>query len=399
MADKAWSSPADLRSQVRRLWDQGRWLAALLESPPPFPMRLALRTPDSEDCSRRFEEVRAWSHALQSAAPGHWRLEVREWRHPVLGRNSLPHQAWIDDIDQPLRILGRQADARRFMALIDHTRAVYPVLLPWLRDKPMKALGFADAWPRLLQVVAWIEEHPRSAIYLRQVDLPGIDSKFIEQHRAVLSELLDRVLPETAIDTGSSGSTGFARRYGFLEKPVRIRFRSLDARYSPLSTGAREDISVDSHTLARLDPPVSRVFITENEINFLAFPPLAASLVIFGSGYGLHVLGHVPWLQAKRVFYWGDLDTHGFAILDELREWLPHARSLLMDMDTLLRHQTQWSAEASPTQRDLPRLDTQERQVYDALRWRRLAPHAVRLEQERIGFGSLVSALQAISRE
>ena len=38
------------------------------------------------------------------------------------------------------------------------------------------------------------------------------------------------------------------------------------------------------------------------------------------------------------LVYWGDLDTHGFAILNRLRECFPHARSMLMDRATLLAH-------------------------------------------------------------
>ena len=36
---------------------------------------------------------------------------------------------------------------------------------------------------RLLDVVTWLRAHPRPGIYLRQVDLPGIHSKFIERHK------------------------------------------------------------------------------------------------------------------------------------------------------------------------------------------------------------------------
>lgn len=394
---KAWSTPADLREQVQRLWDQGRMLSTLLDETPSFPLRLALRTPDSEDCTKRFDEVRAWSQMLQAAAPGHWRLELREWRHPVLGRNTLPQHAWIDSIEQALRLLGRQADGQAFLALAAQTRERQPALLPWVQEKPLKALQLVDAWPRLLQIVAWLRSHPRPGIYLRQVDLPGVDSKFIELHRAVLAELLDLVLPPAAVDSRATGVAGFARRYGFREKPVRIRFRSLDSGYSPLGTARHEDVTADSESLRRLDPPVSRVFITENETNFLAFPAAPRSLVIFGAGYGLEMLGQLPWLQPRAVYYWGDIDTHGFAILDELRTWVPHARSLLMDMATLTAHEHHWGIEASPTQRDLPRLTPEERIAYDALRWQRLAPRAVRLEQERIGFSALEATLLALT--
>ncbi len=42
-------------------------------------------------------------------------------------------------------------------------------------------------------------------------------------------------------------------------------------------------------------------------------------------------LAQAGWLARCQVYYWGDIDTHGFAILDQLRTHIPHARSLLMD--------------------------------------------------------------------
>ena len=85
------------------------------------------------------------------------------------------------------------------------------------------------------------------------------------------------------------------------------------------ATGTDNDLSVTTETFARLDPGITRVFITENEINFLAFPRVADSLVIFGAGYGFEMLDAARWLQERTLHYWGDIDTHGFAILDQLR--------------------------------------------------------------------------------
>jgi hypothetical protein len=143
------------------------------------------------------------------------------------------------------------------------------------------------------------------------------------------------------------------------------------------------------------------VFITENEINFLAFPPAAGSLVVFGAGYGFDALTQAAWLRQCDLRYWGDIDTHGFAILDQLRAHFPQARSFLMDHDTLLAHQAQWTSEPQPTQRDLPRLNEAERRLYDDLRWRRLRDEPLRLEQERIAFGcverTVIAAVTAVA--
>lgn len=398
MKPVAWTTPADLRAQVQKLWEQGRLLEGLAAGASPFPLKLALRTPDSRDCSERFAEVRAWAQALLQGTDAGYRLVMREWRHPVVGRNELPCGAWLDQPQDAWRWLRMQAQAQQFQLIVDLTHARQPALLPWLARKPLLALELAPDWPRLLAVTSWLQANPRPGIYLRQLDLPGIDSKFVEQYRAVLSELLDLVLPAGAVDREAVGLAAFGRRYGFRDKPVRIRLRLLDRAASLLGTGAEEDVTLDSETFHRLRPDVDRVFIVENEINFLAFPPEARSLVVFGAGYGLDALARTPWLQDLAVHYWGDIDTHGFAILDALRAGLPHAQSLLMDRGTLLAHETHWTQEPQPTLRELDRLSAAERSLHDDLRWRRLVPHALRLEQERIGFDHVRAAVHLAAK-
>jgi hypothetical protein len=53
-------------------------------------------------------------------------------------------------------------------------------------------------------------------MYLRQVDVPGMETKFIERHRGVLAELLDTQLPADRLDAAAAD---FAARYRFCRKP------------------------------------------------------------------------------------------------------------------------------------------------------------------------------------
>ena len=102
----------------------------------------------------------------------------------------------------------------------------------------------------------------------------------------------------------------------------------------------------------------------------------------------LRMLAEAEWLTHRQLIYWGDIDTLGYAILDQLRARLPHVTSLLMDSATLLAHRGQWSTESKPLSRDLPRLDRDEAEVYDVLR--NMTPgRNVRLEQEMINYGWL----------
>ncbi|HNC51455.1 MAG TPA: DUF3322 domain-containing protein [Accumulibacter sp.] len=388
----SWTTSADLRAQVQRLWDRGDLLRAVASDAVSWPLRLSLKTPGAADLSDRFEAVRDWVRAL--ADTPHVRIEWRDWNHRVQGMQRLPAAVWVDSAHDALAVIGMAREARRFDALWQQTAAAQPALLSWLSRRPRQALDLADRWQRLLAVVAWLQAHPRPGVYMRQVDAPGVDSKFIETHRGVLGELLDLALPPATIDSGATGITQFARRFGFLDKPVRIRFRLLDPALPglPGCTGL-PDITLDAGSFADLALPVERVFITENETNFLAFPPLAGAIVVFGAGYGWEALARAAWLHPCRLHYWGDIDTHGFAILDQLRGHFPQVASFLMDRDTLLAHRLHWGQEPEPARQDLLRLTTQEEAVYDELRFDRLQSR-LRLEQERVGFGWLNERLR-----
>ena len=204
---------------------------------------------------------------------------MREVRHRVSGTNSLPHEAWVDTVEDAVALIRKQPELVEFRRLVDWTRVRQPGLLGWVAKRPLRALELAGEWRRLLDVVGWLEDHPRPGVYLRQMDVPGVHSKFVEAHRGVLGELLDLALPPESIDAGApAGVAGFARRYGFREKPERIRFRVLDPALSPFPATPEDvggqDIALDAASFAALDTGVARVFITENEINFLAFPPV-----------------------------------------------------------------------------------------------------------------------------
>lgn len=392
----SWTTAKDLRAQLRRLWDRGVLLQGLVEEGASFPLRLSLKVPTSRELAERFEEARAWVGEI-SALP-RIRIEWREVRHRVLGSQRVPESAWVDDLDSALEAIDRRREAALFRVLLDLTRARQPRLVPWLGRSPLQALELVAVWERLLAVVAYLQSHPRPRVYLRQVDIPGVHSKLLEAHRGVLSELLDLALPAEAIDTERTGIAQFAARYGFLDKPARLRFRVLDERLSLLPGARRPDVTLDAASFAALTLPVRRVFITENETNFLAFPPVPEAIVLFGAGYGWEALGRAQWLDRCSLHYWGDIDTHGFAILDQLRGRFAQVESFLMDRRTLLAHEALWGEEEHQAVHDLPRLNRAERTLFDDLRDNRIRS-GLRLEQERIAFHCVEEALAALLHE
>lgn len=390
-----WTTPSELRAQVLRRWERGQLLAARLSGELLFPLRLRLSRPTQRELLSRYDEVRTWIRALEDGTTAGYRLEWEEIRHRQLGANRVPCAAVLDREDAALALIGKTSEARRFAKLCDDTLSRFPSLQGWLRDRPMVGLEHHQEWTEVLAVLAWFEAHPRSGRYLRQIDAAGVHTKFIEARRGLLSELLDRILPEEAVDRTAIGGSQFEARYGLRPKPALVRLRVLDSR---LAVGGLHDVSAPIDQLSALPLRPAHVFVTENDVNALAFPEVEGGVLLFGGGYGLQRLASIPWMASAPITYWGDLDTHGFAILDQLRGAIPNVRSFLMDRETLLSHRSLWTQEPEDKRLLTPlhRLTPDERALFDDLRDDRLGER-VRLEQERIGFRAVEEALRLIS--
>lgn len=382
MAGSGWTTPTEVTDRLRRRWERGEFLSWLASGAPWEPLALGLRGPSARDAASQFEHVRAWADRWRQVR--HLRVELRPVGGRVIGANELPGRIWIDSSERLWSALGVQADVRRFTGLLGATTPRAPAIAEWMAEKPMEALRHADDWDRLVDTVLWIDAHARPDMYLRQVDVPGVDTKFIERYRTILAALLDRQLSDQRIDRTRPPSD-FAGRYRFRGKPAYVRFR-----YLTDVTGFSE-LSVRISELAGRPPAVRTVFVVENEITYLAFPPIDDAIVIFGEGYAAGKLEPLRWLTDRTLVYWGDIDTHGFAILNRLRRAFGHARSMLMDRATLLAHESQWVREPTPVTEHLDALLPDEAALYIDLVEDALGP-SVRLEQERISFSTAEEA-------
>ena len=391
---------AQIRKKAMVPWNSGAFLASCLTNTTIFPITIRFRTPSGKEVLDSYDDVRNWIQTLQgnskeSKAEG-YEIIWQTIRHRNLGDQQLPRQIIFSTPADWLAYIQKKTEHRAFLLMVSQTRRALPDLLPYLVDKPLKALAHAAHWSKILMVCEWFKGHPRPGKYIRQFDIAGVDTKFIEANTALLMDLLPLVLEKADVDFAITGlgKHGFERKFGLRYDQPLVRLRFLDPA---LVISGFSDITVPLAELVRIDPGAKTVFITENKINGLSFPPFRQAMVIFGLGYGAEMLPDIKWLGEKEIYYWGDIDTHGFAILSQIRGHLPHVRSFLMDRETLLAHEALWGAE-TPGKRftgTLAHLTQQELELFDDLKQNRLGPH-LRLEQERIRFSVLLDALRRL---
>ncbi len=388
-----WTRVDELVATLRKRWDSGRYLRDYASRAQWQPITLPVRAPAASELLDNLDEGVRWAQRFRrdsrtASGGARFAIEMRTIQGKGLGVNDVPARIRLDTFEQLCALLGTTDHVRTLDSIIDQTRCRAPALLAWLTRNPLVAIGHHESWARLLDTVHWIAQHDTSQLHLRHIDVPGVDTKFVERHQKLLGQLLVAMLPTARVDLAQPS---FARRFGFRPKPDYTRFRLLSAL--PTFPICLTELRLRTDELAALELPVATVFVVENEVSYLAFPEVPDAIVVFGEGFHLSSLEALPWLHDKEIVYWGDIDTHGFAILNRLRERFGSVRSILMDHDTLLAHPTQRVTEPSPTAEPLPHLTEQERALYDDLIEDRFGA-AVRLEQERVRFSHLREALE-----
>lgn len=385
-----WTTAKDIVARVRRRWQSGALLRDRAAGLPFQPIDVPLRGPSSADLAERLDAARQWAAAIARASDGGraFRVETATVGGRHLGRSELPRRAVVDTFEQAARLLGaggRDGAVDAFDEVLRLSAAI-PAAREWVLANPLRGIELAAEWPAILAARDWLDWHRGSGRYVREIDAPAVDTKLVERHRIVLARLLGV----------SASAAGFLSELGFAAKPgfVRLRF---DPRMLGMPAGISE-ASLRASELAALRPQVRRAIIIENEVSYLSAPVPDGGAIVWGRGYDAGAPASLDWLAeaASRgaVAYWGDLDTHGFAILNRVRSHLPGVVSVLMDRETLLMHESRWGTEPTPTDAALPSLTGTERALYEDLVTDRYGS-ALRLEQERLNWRHVVRALGA----
>ncbi len=378
-------TPKQIQQKSLKLWDSGKVLQSFIEQEPRFPWYIQFRKPSAQQQLDQFTEIRDWishlkKHSNESGTTS-YAIEYKASNHRQLGIQQLPARIIFASQNDFLQSIGKLREFESLVKIYQQSCAKHPALHDWIVSKPRLFMKHQNNWHKLLNVCRYFLDNPHPNCYIRELEITSLDSKFIEKNTAILTELLDLLLPIESINQKATGlkQHGFERRYGLKYDEPLIRLRLLDEclQLSP----AISDLSLPLSQLRDWKINCWRVFITENKINGLSFPDVQDSLVVFGLGYGVDSLAEIPWLAKCEIYYWGDIDTHGFSILSRMRRYFPKTRSLMMDEKTLSQYKSLCGEEPinARCQDQLQYLTEVEQKLYKSLQ----SSHQ-RLEQERI---------------
>lgn len=397
-------TPSEIRDKCNRIWQsEAFWVSSIDRGFDIPPIEIPFGKLKPREMLNDFSTASVFVATLRAESKDNkgygYSIDFVETNHRQLGQQKVPGRIYFETGDDFLRFINKRKEYETFLQLATSTVEVYPVLRGWLEKNPQRLIDNKLVWHKIIVVVKHFQANPSPHLYLRQLDIPGIDTKFIENNQGVIRVILDTILHPDYINHDITGlvSHGFERRFNLLHDEKQVRFRLLDKKL--IMMGTATDFMLPASQFNTLNLPCKRLFFTENKINMLCFPDVDDSIVVFGGGYGISILKEASWLHDKEIYYWGDIDTHGFSILSQLRGYFPHVHSFLMDAQTLEEFKPQWGEEDEDKRCliELSNLTSDEWQIYSYLR-DNVPGKRVRLEQEKIGFGYLCNLLQKIQR-
>ena len=383
-----------VRRELGRRYARNRkaWLSGEGE----WPIAVTLGTVSEAEASRQTGYVREWVNAWQAyGGPGTLSWRERRWR--TLGTQILPDRLLLASPEAVAESVGDAARWNRARNRYCRTTGRWPMLKNRLTRHFDILADYADQdYDRLMVLLAWLAQNPASDLYPRQLPVPGLDSKWLEARKGLVMDLLcplrNTLCDTTCQTTDSALVRDFYRCCGLRPLPSLVRMRICDPSLRE-RVGGLCNFAAPVDEIARLPLPAARVFIVENLQTGIAFDDLPGAVVFMALGYGVDVLAGIGWIQNAECIYWGDIDTHGFGILNRARAFLPRLGSRLMDRATLLDHAPLWAEEKQPLAADALHLLTDAEQVvYQGLKTHRWGMN-VRLEQERIPWSTAWPAL------
>lgn len=319
---------------------------------------------------KELEDIRSLSKEVKGYG---YTIVWKTIKTKLLGTQDLPSRITFETADDYERFLQKKkevADFRRDAARISEK---FPKLQHWIEKYPQKVIENSEDWADIGKVLDYFLKNPQPQLYIRELPIE-VHTKFIEQHKALIGELLDIVIKEYI----NTNEKEFEKRYNLRYDEPLVRIRLLDRTLATKFFNGMDDITIPVSQFLKLHIPITKAFVVENKVNFLTFPLIPNSIVIWGKGYGVASIKDSELLKSIDLIYWGDLDAQGFEILSQFRSYFAHVKSLLMDKATFDNYFEKEYGTPSKISVKL-NLTTEEEELYQYIK-----VNNYRLEQEKI---------------
>ena len=174
----------------------------------------------------------------------------------------------------------------------------------------------------IILIARYVREHPGLNIHQRTVRLPGIDTKFVERHRAQIELLLNE---------------GEFKLKDHRSIEIIVCYR--DPEHMKNSS-RRCDVIIPGYSDTPFEYVPKTIVVCENKHSAMFMPPRDGLITMMGVGYAAstRILTELRIARHPHLIYWGDIDIEGLAILTNIRKAGLQVTSICMDVRTARKY-------------------------------------------------------------
>lgn len=368
------------------------WLASHVKDkrdvPEDFPTHLYLGAPtkdedvlESKDAFLSF--CKEWSAPLPA---GH--IEFIDKTYPDIGTVKVPIHLVFDTPEELATWAGHLVEYHssvRCLDLIAHE-------MPELIDSALNVISSLAnlAWidfERMVAVCKWFCENRNSRLLTRQIPIRGIDTRWFEIHTPLLLDFLRDYLELNPYRKD-------LLQLGLVPPPALIRLVIFDAELRA-KVGGLKILAASISELNELNFRPERIVFMDNLPTAVALPDIKGTIGIITPFHHVRETCRINWVAQAHCQYLGSVDLRSFAVLHNLRLYLPNIESVLMDEQTLLSNQDLWTNDDVSGFDSAPvALNQAESHLYGCLIDGVYGDH-VRLDLERLPLALIATALGA----
>ena len=338
-------SPEEIKTKAARKYkDFLRYEIDLLFGKPEesfFPFTIRADTGNvNDDLLQRQKDLQSLIAKSKNKTGSGYALELETIQSRKNGKQTSISRILFETKDDFLSFINENKSYKRFYNAIELIKESHLLssenICKWSKSHLNDLLSETENshyWTDICLCAEWLNRNQDSKLYIREIPLP-VHTKFIEQNSKLIQSLTEK----------SDSAVPFEETFGLKIKPSSVRFRSLSKKVSlPFSTTNLSECQIPIKDFECLDKEfsdqINNIFIVENEMVYLTFPKVPNSICIWGHGYTVNSLNNVEWFNSKRIYYFGDLDEHGFDILSSYRRFYPNIQSFCMDDKTWNKYQ------------------------------------------------------------
>lgn len=368
------------------------WLASHVKDkrdvPEDFPTHLYLGAPtkdedvlESKDAFLSF--CKEWSAPLPA---GH--IEFIDKTYPDIGTVKVPIHLVFDTPEELATWAGHLVEYHssvRCLDLIAHE-------MPELIDSALNVISSLAnlAWidfERMVAVCKWFCENRNSRLLTRQIPIRGIDTRWFDIHTPLLLDFLRDYLELNPYRKD-------LLQLGLVPPPALIRLVIFDAELRA-KVGGLKILAASISELNELNLRPERIVFMDNLPTAVALPDIKGTICIITPFHHVRETCRINWVAQSHCQYLGSVDLRSFAVLHNLRLYLPNIESVLMDEQTLLSNQDLWTNDDVSGFDSAPvALNQAESHLYGCLIDGVYGDH-VRLDLERLPLALIATALGA----